>query len=263
MCHLPCSRRPEIAASGTKTFFSSTSCEPEPRIPRTCQVSRIVIPSAFSGTAKCSTVGPPSGSLKTALVTRRSPAGQPLEKILRASIRYPPSVFVAGASALQPVGAAARDEDQVLCRNAFQQPLGRRALITPAPRRRRDEMRVHREGERGRAAARGDATDRGADLGVFGTAAAEFGRDKGLEEALLLEPLVALRHEAVIGIVTRGGLGDLAGDAVGAGEPVDCVGAGFASVDLARVDAGDGGGCHVQSPKRLPPEAAARFLRSR
>ena len=58
-------------------------------------MSRILTPSAFSGTAKCSTVGPVSGSSWTALVINRSPAGQPLEKILRALIRKPPSVFVA------------------------------------------------------------------------------------------------------------------------------------------------------------------------
>src|SRR5205823_9655137 len=138
-----------------------------------------------------------------------------------------------------------------------------RVLMTPTPRRRRDEMRVHRKGERRRAAARGDATDRGADLGIFGAAAAELGRDEGLEEALLLEPLVAFRHEAVIGIVPRGGLGDLAGNAVGAGAPVDRVRADPVRAGLARGDAGDGGGCHVLPPKRLPPKAAARFLRSR
>src|SRR5262249_40238799 len=52
-------------------------------------------PFAFIGTAKCSTVCASPGSSHTALVTSKSPIGEPLEKILRALIRYPPSVFVA------------------------------------------------------------------------------------------------------------------------------------------------------------------------
>ena len=58
----PAGRRPAIAASGMNTPSSTTSFEPVPRMPSTCQVGSIRTPSAVSGTAKCSTVGPASGS---------------------------------------------------------------------------------------------------------------------------------------------------------------------------------------------------------
>src|SRR5689334_3318490 len=117
--------------------------------------------------------------------------------------------------------------------------------MTPAPRRRRNQMRVHREGESRCATARGDMADRVTDLAVLGATAAELGRDECLEEALLLEPLVAFRHEAFIGIVPRGGLSDLAGNGVGAGEPIDAARAG-----LTRIDPCDDCGCHVSLPKK-------------
>src|SRR5947208_16434131 len=111
MCHLPCSRRPEIAASGTKTFFSSTSCEPEPRIPMTCQVSRIVTPVPFSGTAKCrSAFGIVKDRARYEEIAGRTAARKDLARVDQIAALG----LCRGASALQPVGAAARDEAQVL-----------------------------------------------------------------------------------------------------------------------------------------------------
>jgi hydroxymethylglutaryl-CoA reductase len=75
------------AASGTNTPSRTTSWEPVPRIPSVRQVSSIRTPAAFKGTAKCRTVGPAFSSARTALVTSNCPAGEPLEKTLRAVIR--------------------------------------------------------------------------------------------------------------------------------------------------------------------------------
>jgi len=50
---------------------------------------------ARSGTPKWMTSLPLSGSSTTALVSSRSPAGEPLEKTLRALTRYPPSARIA------------------------------------------------------------------------------------------------------------------------------------------------------------------------
>ena len=101
---------------------------------------------------------------------------------------------------------------------------------------------MHREGERRRAAARGDLEDGVADLAIAGAAAGELGGHEGFEEALLLETLIALGHEAVVGIVPRGRLGDVGGDAIGAGEPVGLARADVARADVAGVDPGDGCG---------------------
>jgi hypothetical protein len=84
-----------MAVSGTSTPSSSTSCEPVPRMPSVCQFDSTRTPGDFIGSAKCSTVGPVSGSSWTAQVMNRSAAGAPLAKILRASTRKPPSTRVA------------------------------------------------------------------------------------------------------------------------------------------------------------------------
>jgi hypothetical protein len=106
-------------------------------------------------------------------VARGAAAGEDLARV----DQEPALGFDGRAGALQPVGAAARHEDQIFRRDALQQPVGRRVLMAPAPCRGRDKVRVHREGQRRRAAARGKAADRMADLGVPGAAAAEFGGD--------------------------------------------------------------------------------------
>ena len=75
------------AASGTNTPSSMTSWEPVPRMPSVRQVSWTLTPGAFSGIAKCSTVGPPSGSSKTAIgheqVAGRRAAGEDLAAVTR------------------------------------------------------------------------------------------------------------------------------------------------------------------------------------
>ena len=56
------------------------------------------------------------------------------------------------ARAGDPVGPAARQQDDPLRRHALQQRLDRRLLMQPAPGRDRHLVRVHGKGERGRAA---------------------------------------------------------------------------------------------------------------
>src|SRR5205085_5874673 len=108
MCHLPCSPRPEIAASGTKTFFSSTSCEPEPRIPMTCQVSRIVTPVPFSDIAKMqhgrSRFGIVMDRARYEEVAGRTAARKDLARVDQIAALGPGR----DAGALQPVRTAAR-----------------------------------------------------------------------------------------------------------------------------------------------------------
>ena len=91
----PAGRRMPIAASGTKTPSSTTSCEPVPRRPSARQVSLTSRPGVSNGSAKCSTVGPASGSSWIAIVMNRSPAGAPLAKTFRPVTRYPPGTFSA------------------------------------------------------------------------------------------------------------------------------------------------------------------------
>ena len=67
-----------MAASGTNTLSSTTVCEPVARSPIVSQVFSMETPSAASGTAQCSTLGPSGASSQRMLVTRTSPTSQPL-----------------------------------------------------------------------------------------------------------------------------------------------------------------------------------------
>ena len=97
---------------------SSTSCEPVARMAMCARCPARSPPRPSRGTGKCSTVGPSVGSSKSALVTSRSPAGEPLPKILRAVTRKPPrpaSLDALGPSGgIEPVRGPGADQDELL-----------------------------------------------------------------------------------------------------------------------------------------------------
>ena len=71
------------ASSGTNTSSSTTVWEPVARIPMVSQVSSMWTPGAAMATTAWTTWGPPGASSQRALVTSRSPAGQPEAGALR------------------------------------------------------------------------------------------------------------------------------------------------------------------------------------
>ena len=88
------------------------------------------------------------------------------------------------ARAADPVGAAARQQDDPLGGDPLQQRLHRRDLLVgQAPGRDRHLVGVHREGERGRAAVMGERAQHRGEFVDAGAAAAEFLRHAGLDQA--------------------------------------------------------------------------------
>src|SRR5439155_7266687 len=126
------------------------------------------------------------------------------------------------ARAVEPVGATAGDEYELLRRDAPEQRLGRgNGVLAIAPDQPLQEVRVHGVGERRRATPTGDdADDRGV-VGVRRAATAELGGYGRREELRLAQRGVVLRHEAVVGVVLGGPrrevLRELLGDAEAVG----------------------------------------------
>ncbi len=144
MCHLPCGRFPAIAASGMNTPVEhhvvrsgaahahrlpgrrdrhALALQRHSEMQHGRPVRRVVIDGAGHqqvADRRAAGEGLPRGHAKAALD------------------------LLHRAGALQPVGAAARNQLQLLGRDALQQSVGRRALVLPAPRRDRDDMAVHR-----------------------------------------------------------------------------------------------------------------------
>jgi hypothetical protein len=85
----------ETAASGTNTSCSTTVCEPVARIPMVSHVSSMLTPSVANGTEKWITCAPSGPLSQRALLTTMSPTGAPLDGVLRAVTRNPPSTGVA------------------------------------------------------------------------------------------------------------------------------------------------------------------------
>ncbi len=108
---------------------------------------------------------------------------------------------------LEPVGAAAGDEDQLLGADAPEQRLGCRSgrgrSVLPLPHGRREQMGVHRERKSGRATAAADLLQHRAQLGMGRAAAAQRSRYPGGEELAGFEVGIAIRHERVIRVVSR------------------------------------------------------------
>ncbi len=199
--HRPAGRRMPIAASGTKTPSRTTSCEPVPRMPSVRQVSLIARPGASKGIAKCSTVGPPSGSSWMAIVMNRSPAGAAAREHLATGDPVAAFHLLGAPGPGDPVGAAAGHEDRLLCRDSAEERLHRAALVAPAPGRDRDLVGVHRQRQRGGSAVLAEGAHHRAQLGVRGAAAAELRRHAGREYPALSEVAVVVGDEGIGGVV--------------------------------------------------------------
>jgi hypothetical protein len=121
-------------------------------------------------------------------VSGRTAAG---ERLARGDLEAALSLH-SDTAARQPVRAATGDEDQVFGGHALQEPLRRRALMTPAPCGDRNQMGMHGEGQGGGAARRAEAADDVADFRDLRSSAAELDGDQRLEQAFRLQPRIAL-----------------------------------------------------------------------
>ena len=116
--------------------------------------------------------------------------------------RYPIAAvdLAGGAGAGDPVGAAAREQDEALGGDAAQQRLDRRhVLVAPAPSGRGDLVGVH--GER-------EGPEHLAELRDVGAAAAELAWHSGLDEARVLEQQVVVGDEGVALVELCGARGE-------------------------------------------------------
>ena len=120
------------------------------------------------------------------VVRRRSRARAAAAEDLPAVSRKPPSTFSSLPEPVEPVGAARRREHQLLGGHAPEHRLGRLVPRAPDVRQRGDQVRVHRERERRRAAVVRELADHLAELGVRRAAAAQLARNARRERAVLL-----------------------------------------------------------------------------
>ncbi len=114
------------------------------------------------------------------------------------------------ARSVEPVRAAARNQDQVFGGDAPQHRLGRLVAGPPEIRERPDQVRVHREGQRRRAAVPRQLADHPAQLAMRRAAATELRGHAGRERAALAQRGVVFSDERVVLVVLRRPLRELA-----------------------------------------------------
>ena len=125
-----------------------------------------------------------------------------------------------GSAARKPIGASARQEDDLLRRDAPQERVDRCLLVPPAPRRGRDEMRVHRECERRGPAVAPELAQQRTELGMPQPAAAQLHGDARGEEAVGGEIGVVVGDESIVGVGGRRSLVEASAQRAGKRLPV-------------------------------------------
>ena len=133
----------------------------------------------------------------------RPPAGAPLQKIFRPVTAVAAVDFRGLSRTEKPVCPAGRDEHQILGRDTLEQTIDRGVLVPPSPRRRRNQVRVHRQRERSRAAVVREGSQHPGEIGHAGAAAPELLRYSRSEDLARLQRGVVLGDESV-GLVVVG-----------------------------------------------------------